>query len=319
MRGSEFAELRAFATIVEQGNFARAASLLRMSPSSLSQTVRTLEARLDVRLLNRTTRSLSVTEAGERLLARFKPALLEMEAAVADTRNLRDRPSGTVRLQTPRGASTTLIEPLLGRFFELYPDIVLDITIDDRLTDIVEAGIDVGIRLGDSLEDDMVGVRIGQYFRHVAVASPDYVARHGAPQIPKDLLSHRCINWRWPGQVGLYNWDFSKDGVRVSVAPNGPLIVSQRDAAVNAAVQGVGIAFCGEYMARPLIAAGRLVTLLDAYCPQLPGWYLCYHRQRHLPVAVRTFIDFVRSRVETDDSPVDASVSSSNVSAHAAI
>ncbi|MFT4077444.1 MAG: LysR family transcriptional regulator [Asticcacaulis sp.] len=300
MRGSEFAELRAFATIVEQGNFARAASLLRMSPSSLSQTLRTLEERLDVRLLNRTTRSLSVTEAGERLLARFRPALLEMEAAVTDARNLRDRPAGTVRLQTPRGASTTLIEPLLGPFFELYPDIILDITIDDRLTDIVEAGMDVGIRLGDALEDDMVGVRISQYFRHVVVASPDYVARHGAPQTPKDLLSHRCINWRWPGQVGLYSWDFSKDGIRMSIAPNGPLVVSHRDTAVNAAMQGVGIAFCGEYMARPLVEAGRLVTLLDAWCPPQSGWYLCYHKQRHLPVAVRTFIDFIRARIETE-------------------
>ena len=300
MRGGEFAELRAFATIVEQGNFARAASLLRMSPSSLSQTLRALEERLDVRLLNRTTRSLSVTEAGERLLARFQPALLEMEAAVADARNLRDRPSGTVRLQTPGGASRKLIEPLLGQFFEAYPDIVLDITIDDRLTDIVEAGMDVGIRLGDSLEDDMVGVKLSSYFRHVAVASPDYVARFGAPETPKDLLAHRCINWRWPGQVGLYSWDFSKDGVRISVAPNGPLIVSHRDAAVNAAMQGVGIAFCGEYMARPQVEAGRLVTLLDAYSPQLPGWYLCYHRQRHLPVAVRAFIDFFRTHIETD-------------------
>lgn len=299
MRGSEFAELRAFATIVEQGNFARAASLLRMSPSSLSQTLRTLEERLDVRLLNRTTRSLSVTEAGERLLARFRPALLEMEAAVTDARNLRDSPAGTVRLQTPRGASATLIEPLLGSFFELYPDIILDITIDDRLTDIVEAGMDVGIRLGGALEDDMVGIRISQHFRHVVVASPAYVARHGAPQTPKDLLSHRCINWRWPGQVGLYSWDFSKDGVRMSIAANGPLVVSQRDTAVNAAMQGVGIAFCGEYMARPLVESGQLVTLLDAYCPQQPGWYLCYHRQRRLPVAVRTFIDFIRSHVET--------------------
>ncbi len=201
MRGSEFAELRAFVTIVEQGNFARAAAQLRISPSTLSQTIRELEKRLGVRLLNRTTRSVSMTDAGQRLLARFKPALDEMQAAVLDVQNLRDKPAGTVRLHAPRKAASVLIEPHLGRFAKFHPDIILDITIDDAVVNIVEAGFDVGIRLGELLEDDMVAVKLGNDIRMCAVASPEYIAKHGRPKNPGELHSHRCINWRWAGKT----------------------------------------------------------------------------------------------------------------------
>jgi DNA-binding transcriptional LysR family regulator len=294
MRGSEFAELRAFVAVAEQGNFARAAAELRLSPSTLSQTIRELEERLGVRLLNRTTRSVSITEAGQRLLSRFKPAMEEMQAAVADARNLRDRPAGTVRLHASRSASAVLVEPRLGRFFEAYPDIILDLTIDDAVTNIVAAGFDVSIRIGELLEEDMVAVKIGDDIRQLAVASPGYIARHGAPKEPSDLHSHRCINWRWPGTSGLYNWEFAKDGRWFSVAVNGPLIVSHRDAAVIAAVQGVGIAFWGEYAVRPYIDAGQLVPLLEEFSPAFPGWHLCYPKQRHTSAPVRAFVDFFR-------------------------
>jgi DNA-binding transcriptional LysR family regulator len=294
MRGSEFAELRAFVAVAEQGNFARAAAELRLSPSTLSQTIRELEERLGVRLLNRTTRSVSITEAGQRLLSRFKPAMEEMQAAVADARNLRDRPAGTVRLHASRSASAVLVEPRLGRFFEAYPDIILDLTIDDAVTNIVAAGFDVSIRIGELLEEDMVAVKIGDDIRQLAVASPDYIARHGTPKVPSDLHSHRCINWRWPGTSGLYNWEFAKDGRWFSVAVNGPLIVSHRDAAVIAAVQGVGIAFWGEYAVRPYIDAGQLVPLLEEFSPAFPGWHLCYPKQRHTSAPVRAFVDFFR-------------------------
>lgn len=294
MRGSDYAELRAFAAVVAHGNFARAAAELRISASTLSQTIRALEARLGVRLLNRTTRSLSVTEAGQRLHARFKPAMAEMEAAVEDAIGLRDRPAGTLRVHMPSVAAATYLEPVLGRFHEAYPDIVLDVTIDDAATDIVAAGYDIGARLGEFLEADMVAVRLGGEQRQLAVASPDYISRHGRPETPADLLQHRCINWRRPGTAGPYAWEFGKDGQWFSVAVNGPLIVSRRDMAIAAAVQGVGIAFWAKALLRPLIEAGRLVPLLEEWSGTFPGWHLCYPRQRHMPASLRAFADFLR-------------------------
>jgi DNA-binding transcriptional LysR family regulator len=295
MRGSEFAELRAFVTIAEQGNFARAAAHLRISPSTLSQTIRELEKRLGVRLLNRTTRSVSLTEAGQLLLSRFKPALEEMQEAVRDVQNLRDVPAGTVRLHAPRKAASVLITPHLGRLAKSHPDVVLDITIDDAVVDIVEAGFDVGIRLGELLEEDMIAIKLGGDIRMCAVASPEYVAKYGKPSEPSELHNHRCINWRWAGRQGIYSWEFFKDGHWTSVAVEGPLIVSCSDMAINAAVQGVGIAFWAESVVRPLIAKGDLVPMLEEFSPYFPGWYLTYPRQRYMSGAVRAVVDFIRS------------------------
>ncbi|QND63703.1 LysR family transcriptional regulator [Mesorhizobium loti] len=294
MRGSDYAELKAFAAVVAHGNFARAAEGLRISASTLSQTIRQLEARLGLRLLNRTTRSLSLTEAGARLHARFAPAMAEMEAAVGDAAALRDTPAGILRVHMPSVAAATYLEPVLGRFYQTWPEIVLDVTIDDAAIDSVEAGYDVSARLGEFLEADMVAVPLGGAQRQLAVASPDYIARHGSPSAPADLLKHRCINWRRPGSAGLYAWEFARDGQWFSVAADGPLVVSSRDMAIAAAVQGVGIAFWAEELVRPLIDAGKLVSLLDAWCATFPGWFLCYHKQRHTPPAVRAFVDFLR-------------------------
>jgi DNA-binding transcriptional LysR family regulator len=294
MRGSDYAELRAFVTVVSHGNFARAAAELRISASTLSQTIRELETRLGVRLLNRTTRSVSLTNAGARLHARFKPAMAEMEAAVQDVVNLRDTPAGTLRVHMSRTPAATYLEPILGRFHEAYPDIILDVTIDEAVTDIVEAGYDVGIRLGEFLEADMVAVKLGGEQRQLAVASPDYITRHGQPETPADLLHHHCINWRQPGSTGCYKWEFLKDGQWSAVAVSGPLVVSQRDMAVAAAVQGVGIAFWAEQRVRPLIAEGKLIPLLEEWCGTFPGWFLYYPRQRYTPLSVRAFVDFLR-------------------------
>ncbi|MBN8468309.1 LysR family transcriptional regulator [Corallococcus exiguus] len=305
MRGSEFADLRAFVTIAEQGSFARAAARLRISPSTLSETLRGLEERLGVRLLNRTTRSMSLTEAGTRLLARFKPAMEEMDAAVEAVRHLRDTPTGTVRLHLPRLASASLVEPLLGRFLEAYPDIVLELSIDDAATDIVAKGFDAGITLGELLEKDMIAVPLGGTLRQLAVASPDYLARHGRPRTPADLHSHRCINWRKPGGTRLYSWKFQKDGHWISVAVEGPLIVSHRDVALTAAAQGVGIAFAywSEQWLRPLLDAGRLVPVLEEFSPPFPGWYLYYPKQRYTPAAVRALVDFLRRETKPAARP----------------
>jgi DNA-binding transcriptional LysR family regulator len=294
MRGTEFAELRAFAAVAEQGNFARAAARLRLSPSSLSQIIRGLEARIGVRLLNRTTRSLSLTPAGERLLTRFKPAMAEMAAAVEDARALQGRPAGVVRLHSSRSAARQFVEPVLGRFHAAYPDIVLDLTVDDAVTNIVEGGYDAGMRLGELLDNDMVALKLGGEIRQIAVASPAYLAQHGTPLRPAELLNHRCINWRQPGSRGLYNWEFFEDGRWIAVAVNGPLIVSHREYAVEAALQGVGIGLWSEHQLRPLIETGRLVPLLEAFSAPFPGWYLYYPKQRYMPTALRAFIDFMR-------------------------
>jgi DNA-binding transcriptional LysR family regulator len=297
MRGSEFAELRAFLAVTDEGNFSRAAAKLRMSPSTLSQTIRKLETRLGIQLLSRTTRSVSITEAGRHLLARFKPAFDEMQAAVDDARKFGATPAGTVRVLLAHPAFTTLIEPLLGRFNETNPDIVLDLTIDDAPDDIVAAGFDVGFRLGELLEEDMIAVPVGGEIRQIAFASPEYVARHGAPRTPAELHDHYCINWRWAGTKGVYSWEFAHNGKWFSVAVNGPLIVSHRHAALSAALQGVGIAFWNEKLVRPLINEGRLVPLLEKFSPHFPGWHMTYSRQRHMPLAVRTFVDFIRKTI----------------------
>ncbi|HEX6537345.1 MAG TPA: LysR family transcriptional regulator [Gemmatimonadaceae bacterium] len=296
MRGSEYAALRAFAAVVAHGSFARAAAELGITASTLSQTIRELEAQLGVRLLNRTTRSVSLTDAGRRLHARFEPAMREMEAAVRDAISLRDAPAGLLRVHMPSVAAAAYLEPVLGRFHEAYPDIVLDVTVDDAVTDIVAAGYDVGARLGEFLEGDMVAVKLGGAQRQLAVASADYIARHGRPETPADLLRHRCINWRRPGSAGVYKWEFQKDGRWFGIAVDGPLVVSHRDLAIAAAVQGVGIAFWAEELVRPLIDEGKLVPLLEEWCGTFPGWFLCYPKQRFTPPSVRAFVDFLRRR-----------------------
>lgn len=295
MRGSEFARLRAFVAVAEEKNFARAASQLRIAPPTLSQIVRELEESLGVRLFNRTTRSVSMTAAGQRLYARFKPAMAEMQAALDDIGSLRGRQAGVVKLHTPSQACAMFIEPLLGAFHEAYPDIVLDITVDDAVTNIVETGFDVGIRIGELLEQDMVAVKLSGDMRQIAVASPAYIAAHGVPETPAELHAHRCINWRPPGRTGIYNWEFGKDGRWFAAAVGGPLVVSHREVALAAALQGVGIAFWVEHMVRPHIEAGTLVPLLEAFSPPYPGWHLYYPSQRYLPGAVRAFVDFCRA------------------------
>ncbi len=298
MRGSEYAQLKAFATVVAQASFARAAAELRVSPSTLSQTIRQLEARLGTRLLNRTTRSLSLTDAGERLYARFTPAMAEMDAAVEEVVSLRDRPAGVLRVHAPSAPAAVYLEPVLGSFHRRYPDLILDVTVEDSVPNLVEAGYDVSIRPGNSLEADMVAVSLGGEQRQLVVGSPDYLDRHDRPKEPADLSKHRCINWRQPGSVGLYKWEFVKDGRWFTVAVDGPLIVSDRSMAVVAAVQGIGLALRGEELLRPLIDDGKLVPVLEPWCGTFPGWYLCYSKQRLVSPAVHAFVEFLRSSAD---------------------
>jgi DNA-binding transcriptional LysR family regulator len=295
MRGAEYFELSAFVAVLEQGSFHRAAEQLRLSPSALSQVIRGLEKRVNARLLNRTTRSLSPTDAGARLLARIKPAFGEIDAAVTDLGNLGGSPTGTLRLHLPRLAARVFLEPLFGRFRSAYPDIVLDVTVDDALVNIVERGFDLGMRLTEELDNDVVALPVGPPMRYVAVASPAYVAECGVPSRPPDLLTHRCINWRQHGSGGAGKWEFRKGRRTHSVAVEGTLVVSERNLALSAALQGVGIAFIAQQLAAPFIASGALVVLLDDWSPPRSCWNVYYHKQHHTPPTVRAFLDFINS------------------------
>lgn len=295
MRATGNTDLRAFVAVAEQGNFSKAAQQLGLSPSSLSQIIRTFEERLGVRLIHRTTRSVSLTEAGERLLLRIRPALAELDSALSDVGHFRDRPAGIVRVRCLRHAYRVYVAPILAAFQVAYPDVKLDILVDDAIVDLVAGGFDVGFTLGEVLEKDMVGVKLGSEMRQIAVASPDYIARHGRPETPKDLHTHQCIRWRWPGQVTPYNWEFFKDGAWFEVEVDGPLILSEQTMTIDAAVQGIGIAFWIEQELKPLIEQGKLVPLLEEYSAAFPGVYVCYPQQRQMAPALRAFIDFVKA------------------------
>ncbi|WP_119462664.1 LysR family transcriptional regulator [Rhodospirillaceae bacterium SYSU D60014] len=294
MRGSDYAELRAFAAIAEHGSFARAAAHLGVSPSALSQTIRGLEERLGIRLLNRTTRSVAPSEAGARLLTRLLPALADLDAAVADVRTLRDTPSGLLRINATRIAAVQYLAPLIGPFHHAYPDIVLDLVVEDRLIDIVAGRFDAGIRLGEMVEKDMIAVKLSGDVEMMVVAAPSYLNRFGTPQSPRELRHHRCINFRWPTDGNLYHWEFEHGEETLEAAVEGPLIVNEADVAVQAALDGVGIAYLFDHHAQPAIEAGKLVRLLDEWTPPFPGFYLYYPSRRQAPPTLRAFIDFLK-------------------------
>lgn len=292
----DYGQLRAFIAVAEARSFSRAADSLGVSASALSQTIRAFEERIGVRLLNRTTRSVSLTEAGEHLLRGAGPAIGELGRVIERARRLRERPAGLVRLVAFRKAQEVL-QPMLGRFFSQYPEIVLDITFDDAVTDFVAAGFDAAIRLGEVVEADMVVVRLGPDLRQVAVASPAYLARFGTPQTPRDLPQHRCLGWRWDGQARLYNWEFEEGGTWFEVAVSGPLISNSRALLLRAALDGIGIAFALEQRVAPYLADGRLVPLLQEWAGSFPGLCLCYPSQRQMAPALRAFIDALRVSV----------------------
>ncbi len=295
MRGSHYFEFEAFTAIVEHGSFTRAADTLSLTPSALSQVIRQLEGRLGTRLLNRSTRSLSTTEAGARLYSRIRPALTEVADAVDELQCLRGVPIGTLRIHTSRLASRTVLEPLLGRFLKVYPGIILDISVDDARVCIVEKGFDLGIQLAGELDNDYVAIPFGSGLRYLAVASPAYLIEYGTPGTPLELKGHRCIGWRPHGEGTLAKWEFVRDGRLVSLVLTGPLVVSERNLAAAAALQGVGVAFLAEPLVRPYLQDGRLVGLLEEWCPAHSGFQIYYHKQHQLPPTVRAFLTFVDS------------------------
>jgi DNA-binding transcriptional LysR family regulator len=297
MRGSDFAELKAFAAVVERESFARAADHLGFSPSALSQTIRQLETRLGVRLLNRTTRSVAPTSAGARLYERIVPVIQELDAAVAEAVGATGRTAGTLRINTLSMAADKLIAPRLGRFHRAYPQVVLDIVIDDGLSDIVAGRFDAGIRVGERLEKDMIAVRLTPDVEMTAVASPDYLAHHGEPKTPADLHRHVCINWRFPGSGAIYRWGFEKKGKKLEIAVEGALISNHQEIVVEGALQGLGILYAyDDERIDDLIARGQLKRVLAEWSLTLPGLFLYYSNRRLPQPALRAFISCLLDR-----------------------
>lgn len=297
MRGAEFAELKAFAAVVERASFARAAEHLGLSPSALSQTIRLLEARMGARLLNRTTRSVAPTPTGDLLYARLAPLFRDMADAVAEASAAAGQMRGKLRINTLGMAARQVIAPRLGRFHRAHPDVQLDIVVDDGLSDIVAGRFDAGIRVGGRLEKDMIAVRLTPDIHMIAVASRDYLARRGVPQSPDDLHHHACINWRLQADGSAYRWEFEQAGKRVEVAVDGPLVTNHSDLGVAAALQGLGIAYVFErdQMDEDL-RQGRLVQVLADWSVTRPGLFLYYSNRRHPSPALAALIDCLLDR-----------------------
>lgn len=286
-------DLAAFVRVAELRSFRRAAQALGVSPSALSHTLRNIETKLGVRLLHRTTRSVAPTEAGERLLERLRPALDDIDGALAELKDFRDRPAGRLRINTSRSAARFLIAPRLGAFTKAYPEVRVEIVTDDALADIVAAGCDAGVRLDEALQPDMVAVRLGGPQRMVVVGSPDYLDRAGIPREPADLARHACFRMRLPSGA-LFPWEFERDGQTLRVDVAGPLIVDDIHVQLRAALDGAGLADVFEAHVRDDIAAGRLRTVLDNWRPPFPGFFLYYPSRRQVSPALRAFIDHMR-------------------------
>jgi DNA-binding transcriptional LysR family regulator len=296
MQREHMADLIAFIAVADEGSFTRAAAKLDSSQSALSHTIRRLEARLGVRLLARTTRSVAPTEAGERLLASLRPAMEEIDLSLASISELRERPAGTIRLTTTEHAAHELLWPSLKPFLERYPDINVEVSVDSGLSDIVADRFDAGIRLGESVARDMIAVSIGPEMRLVPVASPEYLARHGSPETPHDLAAHQCINLRFRTRGNLYAWEFEKDGRALNVRVDGQLTFNSMPMILKATLDGTGIAIMMESYSRPYVERGELVLLLDDWCQPFPGYHLYYPSRRQSSAAFRLLVDALRWR-----------------------
>ncbi|WP_085586463.1 MULTISPECIES: LysR family transcriptional regulator [unclassified Pseudomonas] len=294
MKQPSTADLSMFLCIARHLNFSRAAVELGLTPSALSHALRTLESRLGVRLFNRTTRSVALTEAGERLQTRLQPAFRDIDDALEDLNRFRDTPSGTLRISAGRQACELVLLPIVSDFLRAYPDIRLEVIDSDALLDIVAGGFDAGVRFGNRLEADMVSVPIGPSLRSVVVGSPAFFERHATPHKPEDLHGLPCIRHRFPSGT-LYRWEFERGGIAQEIEVNGPLTLGDVSLMVGPALQGAGLAYVFEGMVSEHLAAGRLVQVLGDWCPHYPGLHLYYPSRRHVPAPLRAFIDFART------------------------
>jgi len=298
MRGTQFAELSAFVEVAQGRNFSKAANQLGIAPSTLSQTIRSLEERLGVRLLNRTTRSVATTEAGERLLIALQPAVESLRSAMEGINAYRDRPAGTLRLLARRAIATTVFAPMIAPFLKAYPEITVDAVSDDLRMDLVSNRFDAGMRIGELIERDMIAVKLIDTIRLVCVASPEYVAEHGMPKTPHELGRFDCIRHRWKFDESVRDWPFEKDGERLEIAPQGRLIVNEAQNAVMASIRGVGIAYLPFGMVSRFVEEKRLVTMLEDWCTSFSGIYIYYPSRRQVPAPLQAFIDFAKKAVQ---------------------
>ncbi|HXP31869.1 MAG TPA: LysR family transcriptional regulator [Stellaceae bacterium] len=299
MRDNAFAEMSAFVAIAERRSFAKAARHLGIAPSTLSQTIRALETRLGVRLLNRTTRSVAPTAAGERLLTRLRPLLEGYEEAVESINAFRDRPAGLLRLTAPPLAASFVLAPAISQFLAEYPDIKLEISLDSAMVDIVANRFDAGIRLGERVERDMIAVRVSNELQFAIVASPAYLARHPMPQRPQDFKAHNCIQLR-VASGAILPWRFEQAGESLEITIDGNLTVNSSDLGIRAALDGVGALYTTRDWVAPLIAEGRLVTMLDDWAPRSAGYFLFYPSRRQNPATLQVLIDFLRNRLKAN-------------------
>jgi DNA-binding transcriptional LysR family regulator len=290
---ADFTSLAVFVAVAEEKSFTRAAKRQGVSPSAVSHTIRGLEEILGVRLIARTTRSVALTQAGEQLLDRLRPALNEVEESLNIVSGTRGKPAGRVRLLVPRFAFS-VIAPKLGELSRRYPDIILDITTDDSRRDIVADRFDAGIHFGEYIQKDMIAVRVSPDHRPAIIASPDYLRSRPKPKLPRDLLQHRCINFRH-GSAGIYRWEFEKGSKSMSIAVNGPLVVEDEDLVLRAALDGVGFAFVSEHKVASYIAAGSLVRVLEDWCQPFPGFFLFYPSRRQQTASLAAVIGVLRT------------------------
>jgi DNA-binding transcriptional LysR family regulator len=295
----EFNDLAAFIAVARAGGFRDAARASGVSPSGLSTAVRRLESKLGVRLLNRTTRSVAPTEAGLRLLERLTPVLSEMEAALDVLNAFRDKPAGTLKLNVPAGVARVVLPPIIADFLKAYPDIRVEVSVEDSFVDILSAGCDAGIRYDERLEQDMVATPIGPRIQRFATAaSPAYLAAHGRPAHPRDLLAHACLRGQFFSGA-MPAWEFERKGEVIRVDPTGPLLVKPGaafDLSISSAIAGLGIVHIYEDMVLAHFASGALEPLLEDWVQAFSGPFLYYPGRRHLPAPLRAFVDFVKER-----------------------
>ncbi|TAL80329.1 MAG: LysR family transcriptional regulator [Beijerinckiaceae bacterium] len=296
MARNNFDDLVAFRAVATERSFTRAAAQMGLSTSALSHTIRGLEERLGIRLLNRTTRNVVPTEAGERLLGAVGSHFDGIEAELHALGEMRDKPAGTIRITTGAHPARTIIEPSLARLLPDYPDIKVELSVDAGFVDIVAERFDAGVRLGETIAQDMVAVRIGPDIRMAAAASPTYFSRHEVPQTPHDLSGHNCINLRFPTYGGLYAWEFEKKNRALNVRVDGQMIVNDPSLALQAAIDGLGIVYLPEDQVLPLVEDRVLRRVLEDWCPPFPGYHLYYPSRRQHSSGFALLIEALRFR-----------------------
>jgi DNA-binding transcriptional LysR family regulator len=287
-------DLATFLAIARHRSFRAAATELGVTASALSHALRNIETRLDLRLFNRTTRSVALTEAGERLFSRIRPAFQDIDDALEDLNNFRGTPTGTLRFNAARQSTQLVLLPIVTGFLKAYPDVNVELVVNDALVDMVSAGFDAGVRFGETIAADMIAVPIGPRHRFAVVASPGYFKTRKPPVTPHDLKDLPCIRYRFTSGA-MYRWEFERGGIEVDIDVEGPLTLNDQDLMVDAALDGAGLAFVFEAQVEELIARRKLVRVLADWCPAYPGFFLYYPSRRQLPAALRAFIDFARN------------------------